>query len=524
MINDELLFADPAPGEDRDTASTTEPRLRRWRILIVDDEEEVHKVTALVLKNVRFDGSPIELLHADSGLQARQILQQEANIALALVDVVMETDDAGLVLCRWIREELENRQIRLVLRTGQAGQAPEHSVIVDYDINDYKEKTELTQTKLRTLVYAALRSYRDIMTIDRSREGLERVINAISRIYESKSLKTFATAVLEQIETLLDIEHDSLHARPITALQASHEQGSTEYEVIAATGEIAEQLRRNPQARLPQEILDGFERALRERASFQTEDCYFGYFTSSLGGEHLMYVNPAKHIGRLERHLLDIYAANVGIAFDNVKLGEEISETQRELVYILGDAVEWRSRETGMHVQRVAKISELLAREYGLPQEQVELIKLAAPLHDLGKIAIPDAILNKPGKHDPAEWEIMQTHARLGFDLLNKSHRRILQKAAVIALHHHENWDGSGYPAGLKGEQIDISGRIVALADVFDALGSKRCYKEAWPLERIRETIVALSGSKFDPALVALFEQHFAAICRFRELHPDAAS
>lgn len=149
-------------------------------------------------------------------------------------------------------------------------------------------------------------------------------------------------------------------------------------------------------------------------------------------------------------------------------------------------------------------------------------MRQAAPLHDVGKIGIPDRVLNKPGKLDAEEWSIMQTHARMGFELLNKSEKRILKLGAIIAHEHHERWDGQGYPRGLAGEQIHIAGRIVALADVLDALVSHRCYKEAWNFDNALDYVREQAGKQFDPDLVRLLLQHIDAVHAIYERHPDA--
>lgn len=519
MNDDQLLFSNDESAAELDQPQVFEEKA--WNILIIDDEDEVHKVTELVLRSLRFDNRKLSFIHAYSAKEAKSLLQSHDDIALALVDVVMETDHAGLDLVHWIRTELRNEKIRLVLRTGQPGQAPEQQVIEDYDINDYKDKTELTTIKLKTLIYATLRSYRDIITIDKSRKGLERVIQATSSIYETFSMRTFASAVLDQVNNLLNLEYDSIYAAPVRALAASHEEGSESFEIIAATGDLSEMMDRDPNHEIPNEIVKGFEVALQNRKSQHIDNRFYGYFITNRGNEHLLYVSPATYLSPLDLHLLEIYSTNVGIAFENIKLRDEIEATQRELIYMLGEAVEKRSKETGSHVKRVAKISEFLALKYGLPAEEAEIIKLASPLHDVGKIGIPDSILNKPGKHTPEEWAIMQTHARIGYDMLACSDKRILKLSATIAHEHHENWDGSGYPQGLSGEGIDISGRITALADVFDALGSERCYKKAWPLDEIIEEMKKLSGIKFDPKLVDILLEHIDTIASFREQFPD---
>ncbi|MCP5014668.1 MAG: DUF3369 domain-containing protein [Ketobacter sp.] len=519
MTDDSLLFAEDEPTPA--TVNVEESPIRPWNILIIDDEEEVHKVSKLVLGKIRFDKRPLNFLHAYSATEAKAILSSRNDIALALVDVVMETDHAGLDLVTWIRRELRNTQTRLVLRTGQPGQAPEHQVIEDYDINDYKDKTELTDIKMKTLMYAALRSYRDIITIERSRRGLERVITATSTIYQNFSMESFASAVLEQISNLLYIEHDSIYASAVRAMAASHGKNADSYEVIATTGNIAEMMAKSPNHAIPDDIVKGFDQVLSAQKSMYINNCFFGYFITKQGNEHLLYVCPGNNLSELELHLLEIYSNNVAIALENRNLHQEIETTQRELIYRLGEAVEKRSRETGGHVKRVALISELLAQKYGMDDILSNHIKLASPLHDIGKIAIPDDILNKPGKFEPSEWETMKTHAHIGYEMLSNSKKPLLNMAAIIAREHHENWDGSGYPNGLSGDQINIAGRIAALADVFDALGSKRCYKEPWSIDEIQKEIRALSGIKFDPKLVDILLDNINEFSVFREDYPD---
>ncbi len=186
-------------------------------------------------------------------------------------------------------------------------------------------------------------------------------------------------------------------------------------------------------------------------------------------------------------------------------LNLEIEDTQREVIHIMGSVAEERSPETGLHVSRVAEFSTLLARLSGVNEDQCELIRAASPMHDIGKIGIPDSILTKPGKLTAEEWEIMKTHSELGYKMLKTSNRPMLKTAAIISLEHHEKWDGSGYPKGLAGEEITLFGRITALSDVFDALCSERYYKEAWPIEKVLMHIRAESGQHFDPSLVDLF-------------------
>lgn len=194
----------------------------------------------------------------------------------------------------------------------------------------------------------------------------------------------------------------------------------------------------------------------------------------------------------------------------------QLEQSYHDAISMLGEAGHYNDSDTGVHIWRMASYAAALAQAYGWENEQCKQLELAAPMHDTGKIGIPDAILRKPAKLNAEEWEIMKTHARIGFDILTKSNAPLFRLAAEVALRHHEKWDGSGYPDGLTGLAIPESARIVALADVFDALTMKRPYKEAWPIERVMQTIHESSGKHFEPQLVALFESILPEILRIK--------
>jgi putative two-component system response regulator len=180
----------------------------------------------------------------------------------------------------------------------------------------------------------------------------------------------------------------------------------------------------------------------------------------------------------------------------------DIDEAQTEVILRLSQAAEYRDEDTGMHTQRVGQLSALLARTLGLDEDHIELLRRAAPLHDIGKIAIPDHILRKPGRLTPEEFRRMQEHAAVGARLLEDSRFPLLQVAHEIALYHHERWDGSGYPQGIKGADIPIMARIVAVADAFDALIHERPYKRAWSVEEALAELRACSGTRYDPRVI----------------------
>lgn len=200
---------------------------------------------------------------------------------------------------------------------------------------------------------------------------------------------------------------------------------------------------------------------------------------------------------------------------------DELVETRFQVIQCLGRAAEYRDNETGTHVLRMSHFSQALALAAGFDEGRAEMLLHAAPMHDVGKIGIPDYIMLKPGRLTDEEFVVMRTHAQIGADILGDNNSDLLQLARIVALTHHERWDGSGYPNGLKGEAIPIEGRIVALADVFDALTSKRPYKEAWSVDEAMNLIREQSGKHFDPELVELLVQELPKILEIKSRWVD---
>jgi response regulator RpfG family c-di-GMP phosphodiesterase len=222
--------------------------------------------------------------------------------------------------------------------------------------------------------------------------------------------------------------------------------------------------------------------------------------------------------GAKKMNAIMAYGTNIT---DLIRANDEVMNIQKDVIYTMGAIGETRSKETGNHVKRVAMYSEILALKYGLPEEEAKLLKMASPMHDIGKVGIKDEILNKPAKLTDDEFKIMKTHSSLGYAMLKNSDKPILKAAAIVAHEHHEKYDGTGYPKKKKGEDIHIYGRITAIADVFDALGSDRVYKKAWPLEDIFELFKQERGKHFDPVLIDLFFEHFDEIDKVRLRYQD---
>jgi response regulator RpfG family c-di-GMP phosphodiesterase len=470
------------------------------------------------LKDFEFDGRGLYFLHAYSAEEARLLLEQHDDIAVALVDVVMESEHAGLDLVRHIRDTLKNDIIRLVLRTGQPGQAPERQVISEYDINDYKEKTELTAQKLFSTIYTSLRSYRDLMALVNNRRGLEHIIHASAHLFAIPHLNEFIQGVLEQLVALLYLGEDAVYVG-CECIACEHQKGTST--IVAATGRFSHLVGLNPDNKLEPHILQLVRQAQEQKQSILRDRDFIGYFQPQDGREDVVYVCSNHPLTQSDLGLIEMFLHNVSIAYENVILRNEIEGTQRDMLYMLGESIETRSSETGQHVRRVAEYCKLIARGIGMSEREAEIIQTASPLHDFGKIGIPDRILHKPGRLDADEWQIMKTHASIGYELLKQSDREILRAASVIAGQHHEHWDGSGYPEGLAGEDIHIYARIGAIADVFDALGSRRCYKESWPIDQVVDYLKEKRGVQFDPELTDWVVDNIELMKEVRKKYPD---
>lgn len=508
-----MKFLKPASVQPQTRSAKGTP----WKVAIIDDEEQVHAVTQLVLKNTQIDDLPLTFLNAYSAEEGLRLFQDHPDIALAFIDVVMESDDAGLQLIHKIRNDLGNHTTRIVLRTGQPGTSPEETVIRTYDINDYKSKTELTDTKLKTCVYSSIRSYRDILTIETSKRGMQKVIAASDSVLRSQTLHQFGNAILNHTIQLLNIKTAEMY------LISQHVDlfGDSEIILLAATGDEVKFDTQWGADIMPADVKKMIMHTLAQKKSYSDENIFIGYYHTNINTESVLYTRFHEEHNTLQNEILTLFAANITLIFQNLHSREHIQETQKELLLVLGDAIEQRSKETGSHVRRVALMCELIALKVGQNNEYAEMLKYASPLHDIGKIGIPESILHKPGKLDDEEWETMKTHSQIGYDLLKNSTRTIAKMGARIALSHHEHWDGNGYPQGLSGDEIPLEGRIVAIVDVIDALGSERAYKKPWQENDIINYISERRGKQFDPAMVDAALELFESFREIRKNFPD---
>lgn len=311
--NDRIMFA--AEAEDSVVESVAAP----WRILIVDDDHEIHSVTKLALAGVTLDARGLQFFHAYSGAEALSILRERDDIAMVLLDVVMETDDAGLRAAQAIREDLQNDEVRIVLRTGQPGYAPEERVILQYDINDYKTKTDLTRNKLLTTVVSSLRSYQQIRTISENRRGLEKIVHAASNLMEQHSIRNFSEGVVTQLASLLGLKPEGLlcvraYPKPDAADQVV---------VLGAAGHFADTIQRPLNELAQPRIETAVAQCLRQKKHLFLASASVFYIEAK-GVEAAAYLESSRLLSDINHKLIELFLANIAIGFENVNLFEEL--------------------------------------------------------------------------------------------------------------------------------------------------------------------------------------------------------
>ncbi len=473
-----------------------------WKILIVDDDESVHQVTELALKHFDYNGRKLKFISAYSAREAKEIVRKERDISIVLLDVVMETEGAGFEVVEFIRNVLGNNHMRIILRTGQPGYAPERYVIDHYDINDYKEKTDLTQEKLYTTVRMGLKSYEYISTLSSQRRSLEYIVQAAPSIFKVTTLDNFFRSILNAIIDLLGISEGYSKVDMLSGFVAYPVSAQGEYKVCHGVNnhgdweedenKIAVMLHRlHPQ-------LDSIQ------GIFNVEE---GTFAIPIKDKNeIVAAILLENLGEISDHgkrLLNIISMQASSAFKNIDLFELLSREHQETINILAMASEIKDECTGDHIRRIETITCLLAQELGLSEEEAVKMGNAATLHDIGKLSVPDSVLQKQGRLSESEFDIIKQHPLSGEKILGgHSH---FELARTIAKTHHERYDGNGYPKGLAGEDIPLCGRITALADVYDALSNVRPYKDAWPSEKVLELIRRERGKQFDPNVVDAF-------------------
>lgn len=503
-MSDRYLFAD-------EPVATQEALNERWKILIVDDEPEVHAVTRLALSDFQFLGRGLEFYSAESGEAGCALMREHPDAAIILLDVVMETDDAGLKVARYIREELDNHFIRIILRTGQPGQAPERTVIINYDINDYKSKTELTAQKLFTAVMSSLRSYRDIMSIEHSRRGLEKILQSSTDLFSEQSIDNFVDGLVQQLSWLIGGARQVLYAE----VDPDHNPG--EFTVRAAFGEEADIMVGRPiKAGLPIEALRELEQVVRTRTPFFSDDIAIVYSLSGakpLGGL-LCLTGLARTLNAQERDLLKLFAEQIQLALNNVlreldsnhflaQLSERLMVLEKDSSLRAPDpqvSAQTNSQTVAQHPASQASL--VLTSALGLATDVQERTALASTL-----MAIVSTICEVTLEHEEIEVRVCYERIhRISKGLKNHSNPAI--KLLLTAIDERfERYDGNGFPGFLSGDELPLTTQVLSLLSVVYAemaIGSSA--------EQTLKKLVAEPEGRFSPKLIDALRNHFAVI------------
>ena len=317
---DDVLHLIEDSGVDQDDHSA-----RKWKIAVIDDDHAVHEGTRFALSDYNLNGQGLEILSAYSAAEGRTLMREHPDVAAVLLDVIMETDVAGLELVEYIRNEIRNETVRIILRTGQPGQAPERRVIVQYDINDYKAKTELTADKLFTSLTAALRSYQQLERMVQTRRGLEIIIDAASTLYDFKSMQRLAEGVLTQMASLLNVD-----CAGILVLRDDGSQAE-DFSVLAGSGCYSRFSGAATSRALDPELRDMVEAAFRQRANEFADQRTVLYVRTGSGREVVVLLQAERQLSETDRSLVEILSSRLSIAFDNVILYQQLHEANTQL-------------------------------------------------------------------------------------------------------------------------------------------------------------------------------------------------
>lgn len=486
-----------------------------YKIMIADDDLEVHTVTKMMLQSFEFEGKRLEFIDVFTGKETMEALQDHPDTAVLFLDVVMEDLHSGLDVVNYLRQNLHNSLTRIILRTGQPGEAPEDRIIRDYDINDYRLKTDMTVSRINTSLYTALRNYRDLCKIEKNKQGLEKIVRASAKLFRHNSMSDFFSTILQQLSTfyqedvnILYLSDDKITSHGFVTINQTDGPN-----IVAATGKYEKysglSIRDVPE-------LKDIYKWMRHNTSFQEinqlENGIIIKKTSKNSLNNYIYIEGNENVYDMD--LINLFMTNYAIALDNFILNTMVADTQREIIITFGEVIEKHFDDTNSHILRISNMIYEFSLLNGFSYQESELLKVASTMHDVGKIAIPDAILKKPGKLTPEEFEIVKEHPVVGYQILSKSNLNILKLAAEIALYHHEKFDGTGYPEGLKGKSIPLSARMLAIIDVFDAITHRRVYKGAESVESALEYLKVNRGIHFDPALVDLFLNNYEQIIK----------
>ena len=448
-------------------SENSKPKLKtkeNYKIMIADDYDEIHVITKMMLKDFEFEGKGLEFIDTYTGEETIRALEENPDTAVLFLDVVMEDNHSGLNVVEVLRGRLDNKMTRIVLRTGQPGQAPEETVIRDYDINDYRLKTEMTAKRLYTTLYSALRNYRDLYQINTHKNGLKKIIKTSANLFEHNSLNEFLTSILVQLSNFQKNNAEMVYIRD----DVDKEGGFVTIEknkkapIVAATGKFKSYIGKDIDLVSElKEVVDKIKYSDTPEEKIIFVDSGFIIKNNAKNSfNNYIYIEGNNDIYDFD--LIHLFLTNYSVALDNYILNNTIVNTQKEIIITFGEVVENHFEETSGHVKRISEMMYNFALLLNFSHSEAEILKMASMMHDIGKIAIPDSILKKPGK--------------------------------------------------LTEEEILLEARMLSIIDVFDAMTHKRVYKDAFSTEEALDYIRNQKGKHFDPELVDIFISNIEGI------------
>ncbi len=513
---------------------TDHDALPPWTVLVVDPDDRVQAETRAALSGFIFDGRGLDLLTARSAAEARDLLTRHRAIVVVVTELMLETPQAGLDLIAHVRGDLSNQRVRIIVRTGHPEIAPERTLMASHDIHDYRLKSGTGADQVWASLTGALRTYASIVALATKRTGLARFLMATAGLVQLRTPEQFYSCVLPQLVALPGVGRDAL------LMTFEEPPAATQLVVRAGTGRFSGRsgadVPPDVQARVVA-ALETLNAASDSDTVLKPDHCVLRLRShGDITGVILVEGRFASTA--FEWQFLEIFRNKAEIAFENIRLLEELNAAQKASVLALATLAEYKDYGSTGHLPRIERLTTETARELlrrdafpGMMDDTfVATIGLASMLHDVGMICVPDEILTIPGELVEEDLNLIYRHAEVGHRVLLEAARPLrgrsfLSMGAAIARGHHERYDGSGYPDGLKGERIPLAARITAVADVFDALISDRHYRKAWPIDEAILWMGERAGSDFDPVVVEAFIDIVTAL-RDREpgLFPAAAA
>ncbi|UPW17355.1 DUF3369 domain-containing protein [Agarivorans sp. TSD2052] len=481
--NAELFILD-----DDNELDVDEPELEPWKVLIVDDDSEMHTVTKLVLNNFSYQQRKLSFIDAYNAAEAFELLSNHADVAIALVDVVMESDDAGLLLIDDIRQRLNNHQIRLILRTGQPGLAPIREVIRRYDVSDYKNKTELSDVNLDTLMCASLRAYQEISELHSQHNKLRAVINSSHQMATGENEQILAHTTLHELRKLA--------AETGTKPALIHGLAISSYRdrlcVLDSIGKLDYLKDTRHLKELPNRLQALISQAQQSQQHSYGDTNALFFLANPQSEPLLFYIEGWPHTTPPQFEPLEYYLQNTSVRLENRHLQKQLAYGQLQLVEMLYQSMMQAKQRPCDEQLAMQSLCEQLAPCLALTAEQIIDLKASAWFYDLANVGLPDLLLNCNILNRDI-WQRIEEHCGLPEKLQDPHVQRAIDASVIIANQCREHWDGSGKPLGLAGESIHPYARITGLAAF--ALQHQQ-------QPELAEKLKQASAVKFDPKLV----------------------